>query len=224
MVTMASIKLLVLGLLPALALTIWEASRRGRSRRAGSLLAPCAEGFRWSLYAAAVWELCYAGLALAWLDGRHAGHGASSALVAVVISTTLATLLLLWHFGERYSPVIPRLGDWREACYVTRIALTRRVRALRYQAHHSQGGHAEAIAEIDFLLTIAGAQLHRLQQALSTQVFLRRVRSEPQAKAQLAEIVAEQRRLLQRAHVVLAATAALASLAEQGAEPAAVVA
>jgi len=223
-VTMASIKLLVLGLLPALALTIWEASRRGRSRRAGSLLAPCAEGFRWALYAAAVWELCYAGLALAWLDSRHAGHGASSALVAVVIATTLATLLLLWHFGERYAPVIPRLGDWREACYVTRIALTRRGRALRYQAHHSQGGNVEAIAEIDALLTIAGAQLHRLQQALSTQVFLRRVRSEPQAKAQLAEIVAEQRRLLQRAHVVLAATAAQASLAEQGAEPAAVVA
>lgn len=208
MVTMASIKLLVLGLLPALMLTVWEASRRGRSRRAGSVMAPCAEGFRWALYAAAVYELCYAGLALAWLDGVAAGRGGSTALIAVVMSTALATLLLLWHFGERYAPVIPRLSDWREACYVTRIALTRRLRALRYAAHCGQAGHGDAIAEIGALLAAANTQMHLLQQALSTQAFLRRVRSEPAAKAQLVHITAAQRQLLTGAHAVLAATAA----------------
>ena len=208
---MASIRLLVLGLLPALALTLWEALRRQRSRRAGSVVAPCAEGLRWALYAAAVYELGYAGLALAWLDAGQAGRGGSSVLVAGVLSTSLATLLLLWHFGERYAPVIPRLGDWREACYLTRLALLRRVRTLRYAAHNGSRGHGAAIAEMERLLGVANAQMHRLQRALSTQVFFARIRRDTAARAQLAEIVAEQRELLHAAHCVLAATAAHAA-------------
>jgi hypothetical protein len=201
------VRLLALGLLPAVGFGIWEMSLRRAERRSGVATPVSAEGLRWLLYGAGVYELCYGGLAVAWLDG---GEGSRPPLlIAAVICVMLATGVLLWDLGSRYAPRIPRLGDMRRECYRARLQLTARVRLLRWHGYRN-GGLDDEIAEFDGLVSDSGRQLHRLQHALTTEVFLRRVRRDELARREADEILDAQHRLLRDAQRCLLATALLA--------------
>jgi len=217
MAVVIMIRLLALGLAPAAGFAIWEASLRRRTRRFGVACPVSAEGVRWALYAAGAYELAYASLTVAWLDGAVRAAGALVPLVTATICTMLATGLLLWHLGERYAPRIPRLGDLRADVYGTRLAIVRRCRLLRWQASRRRPEMSTADREAaggEMLLRRSDAQLRRLQQALTTQSFLRRVKSDPEARAQLDAIVGEQRRLLGDVQHFLARTEPVLALAQ----------
>ena len=209
------VRLLAVGLLPALFFGAWELRLRRGERRSGLPSPVSAEGLRWLLYAAGAYELCYAGLAVAWLDGRHVAS--APALIAAVVFIMLATGVLLWDLGTRYAPRIPRLDHLRIECYRARLVLTRRARLLRWYAYRFGGMRGE-LTDIDALVADCGEQLHRLQRAMSTEVFLRRVRRDPLARAEVEHILAAQHRMLRDAQRCLLATAPLAVL-EPALEP-----
>lgn len=211
---MRSVIILAWGLLPAVLVLLWEAARRRRERHYGFAPAVSAEGVRWAQYTGASYQLGYAALALAYIDG----HGGSLALLLVVVSTCLTTGLLLWHVGDRYGSWTPRLWDMRLQCYRSRQAVARRGRALTRWAYRATGVERRDLLEVAEeaaeLVARCDKQLRRLQLALSTEAFFRRVAHPEGARAELAAIGAEQRAILCAGMALLDRTAPVTTVFE----------
>ncbi|MCC7491334.1 MAG: hypothetical protein IT204_03260 [Fimbriimonadaceae bacterium] len=209
--TMPSLQILAWGLLPTVAVALWEASRRRAERRRGFLAPVSPEGIRWTQYAGWAYVLGYAALAMASFDSRHRAVVATISLVVVVVCTALTSGLLLWYLGYRYGSETPRLADQRAHCYRARTALVRRSRLLARAAWHGQGACDPAYqAACQELVAACDQQLRRLQAALRTEAFLRRVAHPAAARVELGALDREQRRLLEGAAELLGLTVAVA--------------
>lgn len=213
---MRNILILAWGLLPNFAVVVWEIARQRRSR-GGELRPVSPEGIRWVQYAGGAYLLGYAGLALAQIDPDDTTLS-PTALVLVVFVTVFSAGLLLWHLGQRFGSETPRLADLREQCYRLRLAIWRRGRALAKCSYRRRGFDRWALrgdlASAQLLQEKCDLQLRRLQHALSTEAFLRRVRFPQHGREEIATLLAEQRWLVDHAREFLAATEVSAGPAE----------
>lgn len=207
---MPSLTILAWGLLPAALAVAWEMARLRRQNTHGYVRPVSPEGVRWSQYAAAAYQLGYAGLALAHIDGQADSGRPPLSLLFIVLFTCLTTALLLGHVGLKYGSETPRLADMREQCYRARLVLWRRARCLARAAYHSQGpdrwAMREDISRVEALSADLDRQLDRLQLSLSTEAFFRRVKFPEFGKAEIRSLRDDQNRLLTEVDTFLLAT------------------
>lgn len=200
---MPSVQILAWGLLPAAAVVAWDAARARRLQHYGFVGPVSPEGVRWVQYAGFAYQLGYAALALAYIDGR----GPSALLLATVGTTCLTTVLLLWHLGERHGSWTPRLTDMRSHCYLSHMAVLRRARFVSRLAFRSHGYDRWSLradlTRSEALSTRCERQLRRLQLALTTEAFCRRLEHPGTARAELNALAGEQRRLVREAQQFL---------------------
>ncbi|MBI2303080.1 MAG: hypothetical protein HYU66_29585 [Armatimonadetes bacterium] len=202
---MNSVVILAWGLLPVVLVVGWEAARCRRQARTGFIGPVSPEGVRWAQYALAAYQLGYAALALSYIDGR----GVPALLLASVVFTCLTTGVLLWDLGERHGSWTPRLTDMRAQCYRSRVAVLRRTQVLGRATRRELADGAllrQDMAAGRELAARADQQLRRLQLALSTAAFLRRISYPDTARAELGILLDEQRRILGEAALFLRGT------------------
>ncbi len=211
---MSRVIILAWGLLPAVLILIWEGLRRRRENHGETVPPASAEGIRWSQYAGASYILAYAAVSLSWVDSR----GPSVALLIIVGCASFSSALLLYYLGLRYGSEAPRLRDMREQCYQGRVALWRRGRVLTRAAFRSDGYHRwglrEDIGRADELTGRCGAQLSRLQMAMTTESFVRRLTDRKVGRDETEQLMTEQRRLLRDIDDFLTATQGVQDAAE----------
>jgi len=209
---MPTVWILALGLLPALAVATWEVARqRGRARR-GFAKPVSPEGVRWVQYAAAVYELGFAGTAVAYVDGRDGGQLAALLFLAVICCTCFASGLLLWGLGLKYGSDTPRLTEMRADIYRCRLMIHHRAVELGRLSHRVPNLNCDALttdAERGRdLMQRCTEQLARIQVALTTRSFMRRVRDARHGSAEVRLLRQEQSELLKQTAAYLRDTAA----------------
>ena len=215
---MPTVSILALGLLPALAVATWEVARQRRRALRGFARPVSPEGVRWVQYTAAAYELGYAGLAVAYIDGREGGPASALLFLGVVCCTCCASGLLLWSLGVKYGSDTPRLTEMRADIYRSRLLLHSRANQLGRLAHRglnyerwSLTTDAERGRE---LMQRCTEQLARIQAALTTRSFMMRVRDARHGRSEVRILRSEQARLLQLTEAYLAETAHEARLLE----------
>jgi hypothetical protein len=195
---------------PAIAALAWEVRLQRRSCRValGNPVSP--EAIRWGQYAAAVYQLGHAALALAAFDDR--GQLSVWPLLTVIACSCASGGLLWWSLGQKYGSETPRLHDLRQQLYSARLKVWQRQREVAWHAWHSRGSNrlywqADATSATRLLRRLSD-QMALLQGELSTDGFVTRLRDPRGFRAQLDEIALVHRQLLAEVDAFLVDTSA----------------